>query len=77
MKSLTALLAINIVRIKEKNTINKAKIRLRNIKDNEIPPRIIIEVSNIRILSGNLVKSNKTIPQKKICIPHLLQSVEL
>ncbi len=76
LKSLTALLAINIVKIKEKDTTNKEKIILRNIKDNEIPPRIIIEVNNIRILNGNLVKSNKTIPQKKICILHLLQSVK-
>ena len=33
LKSLTALLAINIVKIKEKDTTNKEKIILRNIKD--------------------------------------------
>ena len=65
LKSLTALLAINIVKIKEKDTTNKEKIILRNIKDNEIPPRIIIEVNNIRILNGNLVKSNKLFLKRK------------
>ena len=71
LKSLTALFAINIVKIKEKDTINKETKRLKNIKDNEILPSIIIEVNNIRILSGSLVKSIKTFPQKKICILHL------
>ena len=65
LKSLTALLAINIVKIKEKDTNNKEKIILRNIKDNEIHPRIIIEVNNIRILNGNLVKSNKLFLKRK------------